>query len=124
MTRQFFYSASVHGFFISDMYLGEMPVDVVEITEEQHTALFAGQSQGKIIVAGEDGYPTLADMPPPSEDEIRLYRNAMLRDCDWTQADDVPQAVKDKWATYRQALRDVPQQEGFPETFKWPVKPE
>lgn len=28
------------------------------------------------------------------------------------------------WADYRQALLDVPQQEGFPETITWPTKPE
>lgn len=29
-----------------------------------------------------------------------------------------------KWATYRQALRDIPQQDGFPFNVVWPAKPE
>jgi hypothetical protein len=51
-------------------------------------------------------------------------RNALLSETDWTQMPDTPQATKDKWAPYRQALRDVPQQPGFPENIQWPTKPE
>ena len=57
-------------------------------------------------------------------DRARLDRNRLLVETDWTQAADVPQALKDKWAPYRQALRDVPQQAGFPNNIQWPVKPE
>ena len=31
--------------------------------------------------------------------------------------------MKDGWADYRQALRDIPQQSGFPGDIDWPVKP-
>jgi hypothetical protein len=55
--------------------------------------------------------------------EIRQKRNTLLASSDWTQAADVPQAIKDAWATYRQALRDVPQQAGFPANVTWPTKP-
>jgi hypothetical protein len=55
--------------------------------------------------------------------EIRQQRNALLTASDWTQAADVPQAIKDAWATYRQALRNVPQQAGFPTNVTWPQKP-
>jgi hypothetical protein len=55
---------------------------------------------------------------------VRVHRNNLLAATDWTQMPDVPQAIKDKWATYRQALRDVPQQAGFPDNIQWPVKPE
>ena len=54
---------------------------------------------------------------------IRNERNALLTASDWTQAADVPQTTKDAWATYRQALRDVPQQAGFPTNVTWPQKP-
>ena len=56
--------------------------------------------------------------------EVRAQRNAKLAATDWTQAADVPQAVKDSYASYRQALRDVPQQAGFPENVQWPTQPE
>ena len=53
----------------------------------------------------------------------RSKRDSLLAQTDWTQAADVPQATKDLWAPYRQALRDVPQQSGFPTEIVWPVKP-
>jgi hypothetical protein len=55
---------------------------------------------------------------------VRQQRDALLAATDWTQTVDVPQATKDKWAPYRQALRDVPQQAGFPDNIQWPSKPE
>jgi hypothetical protein len=55
--------------------------------------------------------------------EVRAQRNAKLAATDWTQAVDVPQAVKDSYAPYRQALRDVPAQAGFPNTVVWPKAP-
>ena len=62
--------------------------------------------------------------PEQKAEEIRLRRDQLLAATDWTQAVDVPQTTKDKWAPYRQALRDVPQQPGFPDNIQWPVKPE
>ena len=57
-------------------------------------------------------------------DRARKERNRLLAETDWSQAVDVPQAVKTKYSAYRQALRDVPQQAGFPDNIQWPVKPE
>ena len=54
---------------------------------------------------------------------VRQQRNSLLAASDWTQANDIPQATKDAWAVYRQALRDVPQQAGFPTNVVWPTKP-
>ena len=53
---------------------------------------------------------------------VRASRNEKIKDCDWTQVAD---ATVDKaaWATYRQALRDVTQQAGFPWTIDWPTNP-
>lgn len=54
---------------------------------------------------------------------VRGNRNRMLLETDWTQLPDVPQTTKDVWAIYRQSLRDIPQQEGFPLNVIWPNKP-
>lgn len=54
----------------------------------------------------------------------REMRNRLLAETDWTQGVDVPSAIKDVYAEYRQALRDVPSQEGFPQNIIWPTKPE
>ena len=37
-------------------------------------------------------------------EQMREYRNLLLADCDWTQGADVPDAIKSKWQSYRQAL--------------------
>jgi hypothetical protein len=54
--------------------------------------------------------------------EVRAERSAKLAATDWTQGADTPQATKDKYAPYRQALRDVPAQAGFPNTVVWPTQ--
>ena len=54
---------------------------------------------------------------------VRASRDEKLKDCDWTQVADAP-VDKAVWATYRQALRDVTTQTGFPWTITWPVAPE
>ena len=54
---------------------------------------------------------------------VRATRDAKLSECDWTQVADAP-VDKAVWATYRQALRDITTQEGFPWTITWPTKPE
>jgi len=54
---------------------------------------------------------------------IRQERSTKLKECDWTQLADSP-VNKETWATYRQSLRDVPLQEGFPWTITWPTQPE
>jgi hypothetical protein len=53
---------------------------------------------------------------------VRQQRNNLLKDSDWTQITDAP-ADKTAWATYRQALRDVTAQAGFPMTITWPEAP-
>jgi hypothetical protein len=53
---------------------------------------------------------------------VRYERNAALSDSDWTQVLDAP-VDQAAWATYRQALRDIPAQTGFPNEVTWPVAP-
>jgi len=52
---------------------------------------------------------TPVNTPEYKMQELKLERNRMLADCDWTQANDSPlsDAKKKEWATYRQALRDL-----------------
>lgn len=58
---------------------------------------------------------------------MREQRNSFLNDSDWVE---LPTAIArltaeqfSAWMTYRQELRDVPQQEGFPDTIIWPTQP-
>lgn len=54
--------------------------------------------------------------------KVRAARNARLTATDWTQIADAPVNAL-AWANYRQALRDVPEQPGFPWQVTWPVAP-
>lgn len=56
--------------------------------------------------------------------QIRSERDSKIAETDWTQGKDIPDNISSKWAVYRQALRDVPAQSGFPWTVQWPTKPE
>lgn len=53
---------------------------------------------------------------------VRADRNGRLSASDWTQVLDAPVDVA-AWAAYRQDLREVPQQAGFPWEVSWPVAP-
>lgn len=63
--------------------------------------------------------------------EVRARRDALLAESDWVVTKAIEQNAVDGlgvqipvvWLDYRQALRDIPQQAGFPETVAWPEKP-
>ena len=54
--------------------------------------------------------------------QVRAERDHLLAGCDWTQVADAP-VDKAAWVIYRTALRDVPQQPGFPDNIIWPDRP-
>ena len=54
--------------------------------------------------------------------EARTQRDALLAETDWTQVADAPVDAQ-AYAEYRQALRDVPEQIGFPSDVTWPQIP-
>lgn len=78
----------------------------------------------------EGAVPTVDE---PTEDQaleraahlVRVQRNTLLAQCDWTQMPDSPLAAakREAWAAYRQALRTLPDQDGFPLSVQWPVAP-
>lgn len=53
----------------------------------------------------------------------RMRRAALFSESDWTQLPDVPSATKAAWAIYRQALRDITLQAGYPQSIVWPAPP-
>lgn len=56
---------------------------------------------------------------------VRAERNQRLANCDWTQIADSPLDADAKlaWQLYRETLRMVPQQAGFPWNVEWPPVP-
>jgi len=59
-------------------------------------------------------------------DSARSKRDRLITETDYVMMPDYPISELDKGALedYRQALRDVPQQSGFPESIVWPEFPE
>ena len=57
--------------------------------------------------------------------DVRLERNKLLSNTDHLIQSDYPisDEKKQEIKVYRQALRDIPQQDGFPENIVWPDKP-
>ena len=53
---------------------------------------------------------------------LRYWRNKELAACDWTQVQDAP-VDKAAWATYRQALRDLPASNADPRKIQQPNTP-
>ena len=64
----------------------------------------------------------LAEKEEAQKQRVRVDRNSKLAQCDWTQLAD-SSVDKAAWASYRQELRDVPQQQGFPWNITWPAMP-
>jgi hypothetical protein len=102
---------------------GEIPFSAVASGDYDHTHEIFER-----CVAGEFG--AIAEYTPPPEPtneelgfDARFKRDIMLKSSDWTQLPDVPQTLKESWATYRQALRDITSQSGFPTNVVWPTKP-
>lgn len=55
-----------------------------------------------------------------TEEQVREERDALLAASDTMALAD---RITDEWRTYRQALRDVPAQAGFPNSVTWPTEP-
>jgi len=75
---------------------------------------------GDTAAADEAEYKAMKDAERATS--VRASRTQLLKDCDWTQIADST-ADKTAWATYRQQLRDITAQSGFPWTITWPDAP-
>lgn len=105
-------------------------------TDESRTAVIRVDDIGNVVVffPSDEGYDSavsrvsgvagpITKAKPVTEDEARQCRYELLVASDWTQVADAP-VDQGAWATYRQALRDIPEQEGFPDNIQWPPEPQ
>lgn len=91
------------------------------------------QEEGYCEKRGEDLSWSLEKIPEKTEEEkltearqsVRSKRDSLISDTDYLLCADYPISAEDLKAVkaYRQALRDVPQQEGFPFEVVWPELP-
>jgi hypothetical protein len=102
---------------------------VVEVNGQWFTHYIAGpvfqdytDDEGVLHSAAEQDAAYRAQKDAEQAKAIRAERNKRLADCDWTQLTDAPVDAT-AWATYRQALRDVTAQAGFPWEVVWPEQP-
>lgn len=71
-----YYSKQTGGFYTREIHGDNIPADAVEITEDEHAALMAGQAAGKTISADASGAPILLDPPPPTPEQIAAAMSA------------------------------------------------
>ena len=91
----------VDGKWYTKHVLGPIFTDTAEATAAEHEAAYKAKKDAEQAKA------------------VRADRNKRLADSDWTQVADAP-VDKAAWATYRQALRDITNQNGFPWNIQWP----
>ena len=111
-----------------------------------------GDIPGALVIRGENSYENIEwnvgiVTTPPTEEQVlnkaqelydgeamnrlRIHRNILMSNCDWTQGADSPLSDEKKaeWATYRQALRDLPSTASptldgpFIGNVVWPTEP-
>lgn len=75
----------------------------------------------KVIDDAEFAFEQQAEIDAQTH-RVKTDRNLRLQASDWTQVADAP-VNKAAWVVYRQDLRDLPSQEGFPWNVTWPTKP-
>lgn len=88
---------------VRDMFSDYMDVDGVTHTKAEQ----------------EQAYQAVLD--EMAAKSVRQQRDRLLAETDWMALSDV--TLSAEMASYRQALRDVPSQAGFPHTIVWPTKP-
>jgi|TARA_B110000908_G_C10105101_1_gene380427 hypothetical protein len=74
-------------------------------------------------VAGAWSLPYVFERQPQDQAErnIRSRRDGLMQETDWMALSD--NTMASDWANYRQALRDITGQSGFPYEITWPTKP-
>ena len=95
--------------------LGEPIAELTEQEWEQADQL-ARMIDGKLFLG-----KTQAEKDEEQAREVRSKRDRLLSQTDWTQTVDNPLAGNEDITAYRQALRDIPEQAGFPWEVEWPV---
>ena len=90
-----------------DMFSDYVDEDGVTVTKTEQEQAYTARKNDKAATA------------------VRAERDKLLASCDWMaiKAFEAGSAVSAEWATYRQALRDVTAQEGFPHNVTYPTKP-
>ena len=95
----------------------------VEVSDDFETfGYITSYVDGQIVQVEED----LSLLPGPAEvdlENLRSERNNLLKETDWTQFPDIPEATRTAWQPYRQALRDITNTYSSLNDVVWPTEP-
>lgn len=105
------------------MFAGQIPVDGNEYTveiQQQSDGSWAHELVQKTISAAQ-----YENNRVRQANAVKADRDRMIAGTDWivTKSAEAGEPVPESWKTYRQALRDIPAQTGFPFTITWPTRP-
>lgn len=81
---------------------------------------------GRLYREGEEPVKTNEEAEAEAAAAARAKRDSLIAETDYLFLSDYPldEAKKAAWTAYRQALRDIPEQDGWPMSIIWPEKPE
>ena len=119
---QHFFSPSTKGFYTDELHGDAMPQDSVAVPQQLYEAASSRSLGISISAQGELSIAAPAVLVLTA-DEARHQRNLLLTASDWTEGRTVSDEIFELWKPYRQALRDLPDQPGFPAVIEWPVPP-
>lgn len=78
---------------------------------------------GPVHASPEEEAAYRAQVDQEAANEVKRERTSRLSATDWTQLGDSPVQPVNEWRVYRQALRDITQQAGYPHNIVWPEPP-
>ena len=131
-----FYSPSTGAFYDDAFWDAPLPDDAAEVSAEHHAALMEASSLGKIIQPDANGAPVAVEAPEPPFETLaqraRRRRDGEIDALRWLRErhrDEVALGITTSLTAedfhlvleHIQALRDLPDQAGFPEAIEWPV---
>jgi hypothetical protein len=108
---------------IKNGIVSQFPSYLWQVTENQNIDSLIDTQGSATYVA-----PVIEEHVQTEEEvaeQVRSMRKGLLFDSDWTQLADAPLSAEEKssWEVYRQSLRDITNQVGFPLDIVWPAKP-
>ena len=140
---KYFYEA-LNNLFYCDMnkqaYVdaGTWPEDMMEVSAETFTEFAGTPPSGKVRIAGEDGLPAWADLPPPTTEEkihaMEATRAQLLAYADEVTADwrtelaldeisDEDKAKLSAWMAYKRQVKAITAEAAVADGFEWPTMP-
>lgn len=113
----------------SDIHGDTIPADAIELSDDVFWQTI-NENDGVWKRDPKTGEIAKHLCQPPTDEQLasnaRVQRDHLIAATDWMvlRAQETGKPVAAEWLAYRQALRDVPAQKGFPSTVTWPTAPE